>query len=67
MSNTANKSPPEVREPAVRLVLDREGQHPSRWQAVMSITAKIGCGPHTLNDWVKRAGHVRLDPAVSGG
>ncbi|WP_222594449.1 IS3 family transposase, partial [Paracoccus denitrificans] len=45
----------EVRERAVRLVLDNEGQHASRWQAVMSIAAKIGCTPQTLNDWVKKA------------
>jgi len=44
-----------VRERDVRLVLDNEGQHASRWQAVMSIAAKIGCTPQTLNDWVKRA------------
>jgi transposase len=55
MSKTTNKYSPEVRERAVRLVLDNEGQHPSRWQAVMSIAAKIGCTPQTLNDWVKKA------------
>jgi transposase-like protein len=44
-----------VRERAVRLVLDNEGQHGSRWQAVMSIAAKIGCTPQTLNEWVKKA------------
>jgi transposase len=37
-----------VREGAVRLVFDNEAQHPSRWQAVMSIAAKIGCTPQTL-------------------
>lgn len=50
MSKTTNKFSPEVRERAVRLVLDNEAQHPSRWQAVMSIAAKIGCTPQTLND-----------------
>ena len=55
MSKTTNTLSPEVRERAVRLVLDNEGQHGSRWQAVMSIAAKIGCAPQTLNDWVKKA------------
>ena len=55
MSKTTNKFSPEVRARAVRLVLDNEGQHASRWQAVMSIAAKIGCTPQTLNEWVKKA------------
>jgi transposase-like protein len=55
MSKTTNKFSPEVRERAVRLVLDTEGQHPSRWQAVVSIAAKIGCTPQTLLVWVKKA------------
>jgi hypothetical protein len=37
------------------MVLDNEGQHGSRWQAVMSIWARTGCAPQTLNDWVKKA------------
>jgi transposase len=44
-----------VHEPAVRLVLDNEGQHGSRWQSALSISAKIGCAPQTLIDGGKKA------------
>ena len=33
----------------------RGNEHPSRWAAVTSIAAKIGCTPQTLHDWVKKA------------
>jgi transposase len=55
MSKTTNKYSPEVRERAVRMVLDNPGQHESRWSAILSISSKIGCAPQTLNEWVKKA------------
>jgi len=41
--------------PDGRMVLDHASDHPSRWAAVTSIAAKIGCTPQTLHDWVKKA------------
>lgn len=54
MSKTTSKFSPAVRTRTVRLDLDNKGQHGSRWQAVMSLSAKIGCAPQTLNEWIKR-------------
>jgi transposase-like protein len=54
-SKTTNKFSPEVRARAVRLVLDHQGEHASRWAAVSSIAAKIGCTSQTLHEWVKKA------------
>jgi transposase-like protein len=54
-SKTTNKFSPEVRARAVRMVLEHEGEHQSRWAAVSSIAAKIGCTAQTLSDWVKKA------------
>jgi transposase len=54
MSKTTNKYSPEVRERAVRLVLDNAGQHESCWSAILSVSSKIGCAPQTLNEWVKK-------------
>ncbi len=45
---------PEVRERAVRMVLEHEQEHASQWAAICSIAEKIGCSPETLRKWVRQ-------------
>ena len=45
----------EMRERAVRLVLEHQGEYPSQWAAIGSIATKCGMTPETLRKWVRRA------------
>ena len=53
--NTTKRYSAEVRERAVRMVVEHEGDYPSQWAAIRSIAEKIGCTTETLRRWVHRA------------
>ena len=52
--NKSKKFSPEVRDRAVRMVLEQRGEYPTLWAAVTSMAPKIGCVPQTLLSWVQR-------------
>ena len=44
----------EVRERAVRMVIEHAGDYASQWEAIRSIAEKIGCSPESLRKWLRR-------------
>jgi transposase len=54
-NKTSNRFSPEVRQRAVRMVLEHGGDHASQWAAIGSIAGKIGCTAETLRKWVRQA------------
>ena len=60
MNNTTSskKRPnyaPEVRQRAVHIVLDHQGDYPSRWAAIDSVAKKIGGAPQSPHEWVRKS------------
>ncbi|WP_435653289.1 IS3 family transposase, partial [Escherichia coli] len=54
-----------VRQRAVRMVLESQGEYDSQWAAICSIAPKIGCTPETLRVWVRQ--HERDTGGGDGG
>lgn len=50
----ATRFSPEVRERAIRLVVEQEGEHESQWAAIRSVASKIGCSAETLRSWIRQ-------------
>ena len=63
MARTTRFSP-EVRERAVRMVIEHRGEYASEWEAIGSIAEKIGCSTETLRKWVRQA---EVDTGRRGG
>jgi transposase-like protein len=55
---------PEVRERAVRLLREHQGEYASEWAALESIASKIGCSAETLRKWVRQ---TETDQGIRGG
>jgi transposase len=49
------KYPAEMRDRAVRLVFEQQGNHESQWAAIVSVAEKLGCTAETLRKWVRQA------------
>ncbi len=45
---------PEIKERAVRMLIEASGDYPSTWSAIQAIAPKIGCTPETLRSWHKK-------------
>ncbi|WP_249402876.1 IS3 family transposase, partial [Escherichia coli] len=56
---------PEVRQRAIRMVLESQGEYDSQWAAICSIAPKIDCTPETLRVWVRQ--HERDTGGGDGG
>lgn len=61
---TSTRYSPEVRERAVRMVLEHQSEYESQWAAIGSVASKIGCTAETLRKWVRQS---ERDQGIRGG
>ena len=52
---SSNRFSPEVRQRAVRMVLDHQDEYPSQWAAIRSIAEKFGASAEAVRCWVRQA------------
>lgn len=65
MASTRNRYSPELRERAVKMLLEQRGEYKSEHAAINSIAPKIGCTPDTLRTWIRQ--HERDTGSGDGG
>src|ERR1700680_1551863 len=58
---TGNRYPQEIRERAVRMVVEHRDEYPTEWAALACVAGKLGMTPETLRKWLRR------DQVDSGG
>ena len=59
------KYPKELRDRAVRMVLEHQDEHGSQWEAICSVADKLGPTRESVRRWVRQAeidGGVRAGP-----
>ena len=49
------KYPKELRERAVRMVLEHQHEYASQWEAICSVAEKLGPTAETVRKWVRQA------------
>ncbi|ECT1023672.1 IS3 family transposase [Salmonella enterica] len=64
-SKSGNRYSPELRERAVRMVLEQRGEYATIREAIHSIAPKIGCCADTLRVWVKRHQQGLINTSIS--
>lgn len=55
---------PEIKECAVRMLIEALGDYLSKWSAIQAIASKIGCAPETLRSWHKKHIHQTIPESV---
>lgn len=51
---TQKRFPKELRERAVRMVVDHSAEYSSEWQTISSIADKFGIAKETLRRWIRQ-------------